>query len=100
EEADRVEPAPRDVDYTELHEGRRSAPRSHSGRQPRPDPGGREVRLPDGLQALHLRDLVDPTGRHARARRPGAAHPLTGSRRRPGAARDESTTRPGPAPLA
>ena len=24
------------------------------------DPGGREVRLPQGLQVLHLRDVVDP----------------------------------------
>ena len=33
------------------------------------DPGGREVRLPPGVQVLHLRDLVDPAGGDASGRR-------------------------------
>ena len=57
---------------------------------PRPDPGGdarararrREVRLPQGLQVLHLRDLVDPPGDRPRARRQGAHDPDPGARRR------------------
>ncbi len=41
------------------------------------DPRGREVRLPQGLQVLDLRNLVDPAGCHPRHRRPGAddSHP-------------------------
>ena len=82
---DRVQPSPRDVDHAQLHEGRRAASRPDPGRQPRPDPRGREVRLQDGLQALDLRDLVDPPGRHARARRPGPDDPASRPRRRAGA---------------
>ena len=40
-----------------------------------PDQGGGEVRLHQGLQVLHLRDVVDPSGHHPRHRRPGAHHP-------------------------
>src|SRR5207248_808693 len=58
------------------------------GGQPRPDPRGREVRLPDGLQALDVRDLVDPPGRDPRARRPGPDDPASRSRGRAGAAAD------------
>ena len=36
---------------------------------------GREVRLPQGLQVLHLRHLVDPPGDRPRARRQGADDP-------------------------
>ena len=39
-----------------------------------------------GYQALDLRDLVDPPGDHARARRPGADDPPARARGRPGAA--------------
>ena len=50
---------------------------------PRPDPGGergpgargREVRLPQGLQVLHVRDVVDPAGHHPLHRRPVAHDP-------------------------
>ena len=87
-EADRVEPAPRHVDHAQLHEGGRAAARPDPGGQPRPDAGGREVRLHAGLQALHLRDLVDPPVGHARARRAGPHDPAARPRRRPGAARD------------
>ena len=48
--ADRVEPAPRDVDHAQLHEGRRPAARPDPGGKPRPDPRGREVRLPAGFK--------------------------------------------------
>ena len=54
---------------------RRPAPRPHPGGEPRPDPRGREVRLPDGLQAFDVRDLVDPPGRDPCARRPGPHDP-------------------------
>ena len=67
---------------------RRPAPRPDPGGQPRPDPRGREVRLPAGLQALDVRDVVDPPGDHARARRPGPDHPPARARRRPGAPPD------------
>jgi len=45
------------------------------GRQHRPDPRGREVRLREGLQVLHVRDVVDPAGDHARNRGPGSHDP-------------------------
>ena len=44
-----------------------------------PDPGGREVRLPQGVQVLDLRHLVDPPGGHARDRRQGAHDPDPGA---------------------
>ncbi len=46
--------------------------------QHRPDPGGREVRLREGLQVLHLRDVVDPPGDHPRDRGPGTDDPDPG----------------------
>ena len=46
---------------------------------PRSDPRGREVRLPQGLQVLDVRDLVDPPGGHARDRRQGAHDPHPGA---------------------
>ena len=45
----------------------------------RPDPRGREVRLPQGLQVLDLRDVVDPPGRDAGDRRQGAHDPDPGA---------------------
>ena len=54
-------------------------PRPDPGGLARPDPRGGEVRLPQGLQVLDLRDLVDPPGRHARDRRQGAHDPHPGS---------------------
>ena len=58
---------------------RSTAARSHPGRQCRPDPRGREVRLPQGLQVLDLCDMVDQAGDHARNRRPSAHHPHPGA---------------------
>ena len=55
-----------------------SLPRPDPGGQHRPDPRRREVRLPQGLQVQHLRDLVDPPGHHPRHRRPGPHHPHPG----------------------
>ena len=85
--ADRVEPAARDVDHAQLHEGGGAAARPDPGGKPRPDPRRRALRLPDGLPPLDVRDLVDQAGDHARARRPGPHDPAAGARRRPGAAR-------------
>ena len=47
-----------------------------------PGPRGGEVRLPQGLQVLHLRDLVDPPGDRPRAGRQGAHDPHPGPRGR------------------
>ena len=90
-QADRVEPAARHVHHAQLHARRRTAARSHPGREPRPHPRGREVRLHDGLQALDVRDLVDQAGDLARARRAGAHDPAPGPRRRPGPQGHEDT---------
>src|SRR5438309_4218836 len=87
-ETDQVEPSPRHVDHAKLHEGERSPPRPDPGREPGPDPRGREVRLPDGLQALHLRDVVDPPVGNPRTSRPGPDDPPPGARGRAGAPRD------------
>ena len=87
-EAHRMQPPPRHVDHPELHEGRRAPARPDPGGQPRPHPRGREVRLPHGLQALDVRDLVDPPGGDPGARRPGPHHPPPGARGRAGAPRD------------
>ena len=60
------------------------------GGKPRPDQGGREVRLRPRLQVLDVRDLVDPPGHVPGPRRPGPHHPRPGPRRRadqPGRAR-------------
>ena len=87
EPADRVQPPARDVDHPPLHARRRAAARPDPGGQPRPDPRRREVRLHARLQALDLRDLVDPAGDLARARRAGPHDPPSRPRRRPGAPR-------------
>ena len=52
------------------------------GGQHRPDPRGREVRLPQGLQVLHLRHLVGPPGDHPRHRAAGPRRPAPRARRR------------------
>ena len=72
---DRGEPPPRRLDREELPRPRPLVPRPDPGGLARPDPRGREVRLPQGLQVLDVRDLVDPPGRHARDRRQGADDP-------------------------
>ena len=43
----------------EVQRPRALAARRRAGREPGPDPGGREVRLHQGLQVLHLRDVVE-----------------------------------------
>ena len=72
---DRGEPPARRLDREELPRARPLVPRPDPGGLARPDPRGREVRLPQGLQVLDLRDLVDPPGRHARDRRQGPHDP-------------------------
>ena len=72
---------------------RHAVPRPDPGGQSRPDPRGREVRLHQGLQVLHVRHVVDPPGDHPRDRRPGADHPHSGAH-----GRDDQQARPGAAP--
>ena len=92
--ADPGQPPPRRVDRQALRRPGHAAPRPHPGGQPRPDAGGREVRLHEGLQVLHLRHVVDPPGHHPGHRRPGPHHPHPGAHGRvdqqgpPGAAPD------------
>ena len=50
-----------------------------TGRKHRPDTRRREVRLPQGLQVLHIRHLVDTPGDNPRHSRPGAHYPHPGS---------------------
>src|SRR6185312_13527784 len=64
------------------------AARPDPGGKPRPDARSREVRLAHGLQAVDVRDLVDPAVGDACARRPGPDDPPAGARRRTGAAPD------------
>ena len=76
---DRGEPPPRRLDREGLPRARALVPRPDPGGLARPHPRGREVRLPQGLQVLDLRDVVDPAGRHARDRRQGAHDPHPGA---------------------
>ena len=78
---DRVQPAPRDLDRQGVRALRAAAARPDPGRQPRPHPCSREVRLHEGLQALDLRHLVDPPVHVARNRRPGPHDPPARARR-------------------
>ena len=66
-----LQPAPGRLDRQALPRPRPAAPRPDPGRRHRPQPRGREVRLPQGLQVLDLRDVVDPPGLPARGREPG-----------------------------
>ena len=79
---DPVEPAARRLDREELPQPGAPVPRPDPGGHARADPRGREVRLAARLQVLDLRDLVDPPGRRARARRQGADDPHAGPHRR------------------
>ena len=76
---DRGEPAPRRLDREGLPRTRALVPRPDPGGIARADPRGREVRLPQGLQVLDVRDLVDPPGGHAGDRRQGAHDPHPGA---------------------
>ena len=66
--------------------------RPHPGGHARPDPRRREVRPPQGLPLLHLRDAVDPPGDPARHRRQGPHHPPARPRR-PARAQDRPDER-------
>ena len=74
----RGQPAAGRLDRQGLRRARPDAAGPDPGGLARPDPGGREVRLPPRLQVLDLRHLVDPPGRHPRARRQGAHDPDPG----------------------
>ena len=63
------------VDREGVPRPRPLVPRPHPGGLARAHPRGREVRLPQGLQVLDVRDVVDPPGRHPRDRRQGAHDP-------------------------
>ena len=79
---DPVEPPARRLDREELPQPGPPVPRPDPGGHARPDPRRREVRLAARLQVLDLRDLVDPAGGRARARRQGAHDPDAGAHRR------------------
>ena len=78
----RGEPPARRLDREALPQPGPAVPRPDPGGDDRARPRGREVRLPQGLQVLDLRDLVDPPGRRPRDRRQGPDDPDAGSRRR------------------
>ena len=78
---DQLEPAPRRVDREEVPGAGAVAARPDPGGHLRADPRGREVRLAQGLQVLHLRDLLDPPGDPARPREQGAHDPDPGAHR-------------------
>ena len=79
ERADAGQPAPRRQHRQALLGPGDAAARPDPGGQPRPDAGGRQVRLHEGLQVLDLRHLVDPPGDHPLDRRPGAHDPHPGA---------------------
>ena len=90
---DQLEPAPRRLDRQEVPGPRAAAARPHPGGHLRADPRGREVRLAQGLQVLHLRDVLDPPGDPARDREQGAhdphpVHSASASARSPRAERE------------
>ena len=71
----RGQPAARRLDRQGLPRPRADVPRPDPGGLARPDPRGREVRLPPRLQVLDVRDLVDPPGGDPRDRRQGPHDP-------------------------
>ncbi|CAA9538783.1 MAG: RNA polymerase sigma factor RpoD, partial [uncultured Solirubrobacteraceae bacterium] len=80
-----VQPAPRRLPRQEVPGQRHDPPRAHPGGLLRPRARGREVRPPQGLQVLDLRELVDPAvdpAGHPPAR---GADPDAPARARPGA---------------
>ncbi|MCE7885780.1 MAG: hypothetical protein DYH08_18310 [Actinobacteria bacterium ATB1] len=78
----RGEPPAGRVDSETAFALRHTPPRSHPGRESGSDQGGREVRLPEGLQVLDVRELVDTPGHSPGDRRQGTNHPSAGARRR------------------
>ena len=79
---DQLEPPARRLDREALPGPRALAARSDPGGDHRADPSGREVRPPQGVQVLDLRDVVDPPGRAARRREQVADDPDPGAHRR------------------
>ena len=79
---DQLEPAARRLDREALPGPRALAARPDPGRDHRPDPRRREVRLAPRLQVLDLRDVVDPPGGAARRREQVADDPHPGAHRR------------------
>ena len=79
---DQLEPPPRRLDREALPRERYALPRPDSGGRDRPQPRGREVRPPQGLQVLDVRHLVDPPGGAARDRRSVADDPRADPRPR------------------
>ena len=76
-----LEPPAGDLQRSQVRRLRPVAARPDPGGDPRPDPRGREVRLPQGLQVLDLRDVLDPRGDPARDRQPRADDPDPGPHR-------------------
>ncbi len=79
---DPVEPPARRLDREELPQPGPPVPRPDPGGHARADPRRREVRLAPRLQVLDVRDVVDPPGGRAGARRQGADDPDAGAHRR------------------
>ena len=79
---DPVEPPAGRLDRQELPQPGPAVPRPDPGGHARPDPRRREVRLAPRLQVLDVRDLVDPPGGGASARRQGADDPDARAHRR------------------
>ena len=93
---DRGQPAPGGQHRQEVHRSRHELPGPHPGGEHRPHPGGREVRLREGLQVQHVRHVVDPAGDHARHRRPGAHDPHPGPHGRDDQPPDPGQPHPAP----
>ena len=79
---DQLQPPPRRLDREALPDAGHHARRPRAGGRPRTDPRSGEVRLAQGLQVLHVRDVVDPAGGSAWRRQQGAHDPHPGPRRR------------------
>ncbi len=78
-EADRGQPAAGRLHRQALRRPRHAPAGSDPGGKPRVDPCGREVRLHQRFQVLHVRDLVDPAGDHPGDRGPGSDDPDPGA---------------------
>ena len=91
------QPAPGRLAGQALLRSRHAAARPDPGGQPRPHPGGREVRLHQGFQVLHVCDVVDPAGDQPRHGRPGPHHPAACPPRRAGQQARSAAPRAAPA---
>ena len=81
------QPAAGRLDRQEVSQPRPELPGSDSGRQRRPDAGGRQVRVSPRLQVLHLRHVVDSPGDHPGRGRPEPHDPHSGAHGRDHVAR-------------